>query len=633
MSWLANFRALALSSVLAIAPVLPSVPESPPQVTAESATDALFARLEARPATSTSNLDVESLNAALAGSARLSYGFATQETLTAPMRLTDFRFELLGDKPSTLFTADEVLVWNANTDALIARLNGQQLDTTVRLFDRIEMSGLKFDLTDYTNAVDDAVAAAMPAGETVDIGYDEASMNVGRVIFGGMTLHPWTFEETEGEEEGIAAIRLISALARSFSLEAAAFLDADISQTITESGASGTVVSRYDRQLVEGYDRGDIASMIQTGVTFSGSIPVPDVTAGLDAAEPDAAALPSMRSVELAGRSGYGAWTGLRFASLLEYGERGELPPITARDLWSFGTYTLADTEMSLGGKPMLEIGRLDLAADKFAWFLPERISVTHEDASLNLVEILKWAEEIEPSAPPEEGGEPTVAEMIGILERAGLGKLSGDGAFSLTWDSETGSAKLATNNTSDGLYTEEGRLELRLPTYAQLVPAFGVDGKTPDESALSALFDEQFTFIGGHYSLSDGGLLNALAALTIEVARFSGEDDPMLGNFANSTPEAVRMFASGMVMFGAGAVSQDLPQATAWITSLSQFINTGGTFKIAFAPETALSAADFTGAGAETGMAGSPDLAELVDLFGLSITHVPAAETAAGSP
>ncbi len=633
MSWLANFRALALSSVLAIAPVLPSVPESPPQVTAESATDALFARLEARPATSTSNLDVESLNAALAGSARLSYGFATQETLTAPMRLTDFRFELLGDKPSTLFTADEVLVWNADTEALIARLNGQQLDTTVRLFDRIEMSGLKFDLTDYTNAVDDAVAAAMPAGETVDIGYDEASMNVGRVIFGGMTLHPWTFEETEGEEEGIAAIRLISALARSFSLETAAFLDADISQTLTESGASGTIVSRYDRQLVEGYDRGDIASMIQTGVTFSGSIPVPDVTAGLDAAELDAAPLTSMRSVEMAGRSGYSAWTGLRFASLLEYGERGELPPITARDLWSFGTYTLADTEMSLGGKPIFEIGRLDIAADKFAWFLPERISVTHEDASLNLVEILKWAEEIEPSAPPEEGGEPTVAEMIGILERTGLGKLSGDGAFSLTWDSETGSAKLATNNTSDGLYTEEGRLELRLPTYAQLVPAFGVDGKTPDESALSALFDEQFTFIGGHYSLSDGGLLNALAALTIEVARFSGEDDPMLGNFANSTPEAVRMFASGMVMFGAGAVSQDLPQATAWITSLSQFINTGGTFKIAFAPETALSAADFTGAGAETGMAESPDFAEFVDLFGLSITHTPASETGAGSP
>lgn len=628
MSWLAKFRTLALSSVLAIAPVLPSVPESAPQLTAGSARDALFARLEARPAISTSNLDVESLNAALAGTARLTYAFATQDTPTAPTRLTDFSLELLGGKPSTLFTAKEVLVWNADTDALISRLNGQQLGSKIRLFDRIEMAGVKFDMTHYTNAVDEAVNAAMPTGETVDIGYDDASMNAGRVIFGGMTLHPWTFEENEGEDEGVAAIRLISALARSFSLESAVFLDADISRTITDSGASAAIVSSYDRQLVEGYDRGNIASMVLTGVSFSGSIQVPYV-----AAELDAAALAPMQSAGMAGRSGYSAWTGLRFASLLEYGERGELPPITARDLWSFGTYTLADTEMSLGGKPMLEIGRLDVAADKFAWFLPERISVTHEDASLNLVEILKWAEEIAPSAPPEETGEPTVAEVIGILERTGLGRLSGDGAFSLTWDSETGSAQLASNNTSDGLYTDETRVEVRLPTYAQLAPVFGVDGKTPDQTALSALLDEQSVFIGGHYSLSDSGLLNALAALTIEVARFSGEDDPMLGNFAGSTPQAVRMFASGMVMFGAGAFSQDLPQATGWISSLSQFINTGGTFKIELAPETELTASDFLGAGPETGMTGSPDLSGLVSLLGLSVTHTPASETAAGSP
>ena len=184
--------------MLAIAPVLPSVPEAAPQLTAGSATDALFARLEARPAVSTVKLDVESLNAALAGTAQLTYALAAQDTPTAPTRLTDFRLELLGGKPSTLFTAKEVLVWNADTDALISRLNGRQLDSKIRLFDRIEMASVKFDMTQYTNAVDEAVNAAMPTGETVDIGYDDASMNAGRVIFGGMTLHPWTFEENEG---------------------------------------------------------------------------------------------------------------------------------------------------------------------------------------------------------------------------------------------------------------------------------------------------------------------------------------------------------------------------------------------------------------------------------------------------
>jgi len=628
MSWLASFRALALSSVLAAAPVLPSVPESRPEVTAEAASDALFAQLDIRPESSNSSPDIESLNAALGGGVRLTYASAGQDSPMAPTRLTDFRLELVGENPTTLLSADEVLVWNGDTDALIARINSQQHTSAVRLFDRIEMSGLRFDLTDYTNAVDDAVNAALPEAEAADIGYEDASMNVGRLILGAMTLHPWTFEETEGEEEGLAAIRQISAFARSFSLESMIFLDTDISQTMTGSGASGTIVSSYDRQLVAGYDRGKIASMIQTGVTFSGSIRVP----ALDAAK-DAAAAEPMKPVEITGRSGYSAWTGLNFATLLEYGERGELPPITVRDLWSFGTYTLADTEMSLGGKPMFEIGRIDVSADKFVWFLPERISVKHEDTSLNLVEILKWAEEIEPSAPPEDTGEPTMMQIIGILERTGLGKLSGDGAFSLTWDSETGSALVASKSSSDGLYTDETRLELRLPTYAQLVPAFGKDGKTPDQSALSALLDEQSAFIGGHYSLSDVGLLSALAALTIEIAKFSGEDDPMLGNFAESTPEAVRMFASGMVMFGAGAVSKDLPEATGWITSLSQFINTGGTFRIELAPEAELTASVFTDADARTGMAETPDITELVGLFGLSITHTPAGETGAGSP
>ncbi|MDP3460547.1 MAG: hypothetical protein Q8S09_14860 [Hyphomonas sp.] len=629
MSWLASFRALALSSVLAAAPVLPSVPEPPRQVTADTAADALFAGLEARPAISTSNLDVESLNAALAGAARLSYDLATQDTPTAPTRLTGFRFELLGDTPSTLFTAEEVLVWSANTDALIARMNGQQLGDTVRLFERIELSGVSMDLTDYSNAVDDAVTAALPAGEAAaSLSYEDASMDVGRVILGGLTLHPWTFEETEGEEEGMAALRLLAAFARGFSLDSMVFLDADISQTMTDAGASGTVVSRYDRQLIEGYDRGNLAAMIQTGVTFSGSIPVPALDAELDAA-----ATAPVQSVEMAGRSGYASWTGLSFAPLLEYAERGELPPITARDLWSFGTYTLADTEMSLDGKPVFEIGRLDMSADQFAWFLPERISLTHEDASLNLVEILKWAETLAPATPPQADGEPTVAEIIGILERTGLGKLSGDGTFSLTWNSDTGNALLERQSTTDGLYSEEIRLALRLPAYADLVPVFGVDGKTPDRTAFSALLDEKSAFIGGHYTVSDAGMLNALAALTIEVAKFSGEDDAMLSNFADSTPEAVRMFASGMLMFGSGAVAQEIPQATQWIASLSQFISSGGTFSVALAPEAELTAADFTGVGPDTGMAEAPGPAELIALLGLTVTHTPSGDTAAGAP
>lgn len=631
MSLFARLRVAALSAVLAVSPALPAIADPAPAAPAELSAEALMARLDQRPAQSTSNLDVESLNAALAGKLRLSYDFATQDSLNAPTRLTGLKVELLGDDPMTLFTADELLVWNADTPALLARLSGERLGETVRLFDRLEMSGVKLDLTDYTNAVDDAVTAALPdtpgAAASPDITYDDTSVTMGRMIFNGLTLHPWTYAEVEGQEEGLAAIRLLSAFARSFSLESSVVTDLVMSQSMSEGSATGTMVSTYPAQFMEGYHRGDIARMIQSDSAFEGSIPVPATDAPADGS-----LAPEMVTMAMAGTVDYGAWTDLKFSKLLEYGERGEMPPITERDLWSFGTYTIAGMSFDFGGAPIMEIGRLDISADKFAWFLPERILVKHEDVSFDYSGIMQWAANIDPAMAAEAEDEPSVLEIVGIMDRTGLGKLSGDGTLLLSWDSETGKALIEGNSVSDGLYADDTRFELTLPAYADLIPAFGVDGRSPDNALLRDLFTEKFAFSGGHYSLTDTGLLDAIAKLTIEVAKISGDSDPMLSNFAESTPESVRMFASGMLMFGGGAVSKDVPQATGWINSLSAFITSGGTFTVKLAPERALTAADFL-PDPEAGMTEAPGTGELVDLVGLTMTHTPPAPVAAGTP
>lgn len=631
MSLFVRLRAAALSAVLAVSPGLPVIADPAPAAPAEVSAEALMARLDQRPAQSTTNLDVESLNAALAGTLRLTYAFATQEDLTAPTRLTDLRVELLGDDPMTLFTADELLIWNADTPALVARLSGERLGETVRLFDRLELSGVKLDLTDYTNAVDDAVTSVLPetpeGTPSPDITYEDTSVSMGRMIFNGLTLHPWTHAEVEGQEEGLAAIRLLSAFARSFSLESSAITDMVMSQSMSYGSETGTMVSTYPAQFMEGYNRGDIALTAQSDTTFAGSVPVPatDVPA-------DGSLAPAMTTISMSGKVDYGAWTDLRFSKLLEYGERGELPPITERDLWSFGTYTLDGMTFDFGGRPVIEIGRLDISADKFAWFLPERILVKHEDASFDFSGIMQWAADIDPELTATAEGEPSLLEIIGILDRTGLGKLSGDGTFLLSWDSESGNALIESNSVTDGLYADNMRFDMRLPAYADLIPAFGVDGRTPDNELLGDLFTEKFSFSGGQYSLTDTGLLDTLAKLTIEIAKISGDSDPMLSNFAESTPESVRMFASGMLMFGSGAVSQEIPQATGWINSLSGFITSGGTFTVKLAPERALTAADFA-PDPEAGMVEGPGPGELADLFGMSMTHTPPAPTAVGTP
>jgi hypothetical protein len=445
-------------------------------------------------------------------------------------------------------------------------------------------------------------------------------MTVGRFVFEGLTLHPWTFQPNEDGDSAIEAIRLISALARSVSLDSSVFIDSTISQKMTEAGLDGHVDQTYARQIVKGYDRGNIAAMITTGTTFTAAIPVPD-----DAMAESEEGLPaSYRTIDMSGAYGFSSWSGVEFANLLAWGEKGELPPITERDLINFGTSTVTDMNFDFGGQPIFRAAKIDFAMDKFSWFFPERIVVSHEDAALDLVGFLKFAQSIEPDATPKDG-EPSIEEIIGVLERSGLGTLSGDGTISLTWDSETGATAFEDSGVTDNIFSGVTRLDFVLPGYNDLVTAFKADGYTPDDAAFEELFSSKLAFAGARYSVTDLGGLNALATLVIEVAKLEGNDEPMMGNFAESTPADVRSFASGMLMFGGGAMTSEVPQASAWIASLAKFITDGGTIEFLAAPAKPVTIADLTDMAPDAGMAESPSPEEIIDLLGVTVTHTPA--------
>lgn len=650
MSWFANARVLALSALLATAPVLPSVTETAPvALTLAQQTDSSIAAALERPRTMSAAFDVAAFNALLGEGARLGFKSAGPDAATGAYKLTGVSFDLTGDEPMTLFTADELLLWNADFKAVAARFDGKSLDQTIRVFDRIEMSGVKFDMMDYTQAVEDAMVTAVPDAAASMVDYQDASMEVARVVLSGLTLHPWTFTETEGEESGLAAIRLISAAARSFSLDAAVFLDTTINQTFTDAGASGSLATSYDSQILKGYDRGNIAALLNGETKFVMDIPVPPpgspamdfpvTPAGTPpasdyiakAAEDEAAPPGEPILVRMDGSTGYAGWTDIQLANLLSWGERGELPPITERDLWSFGNYVIEDMQFSLGGQPAFSMARFDLQADSFDWFLPTRISWSHEDLTFDLGGVMKAIEPLAGDQPSAEG-EPSIPEIIAVLERTGLSKFSGDGTFELSWNSETGDALLATTSVTDNLYTDDTRLTMRLPAYADLVPAFGVDGLTPDPQLLSEVLESRYALVGGHYTLSDVGLLNAIASVVIEISKISGTEDPMMAGFAGMTPSDLRSAASGLLMFAGAGAAAELPQALDWVKSLSAFVGSGGSLSIRMAPEKDVTPADFAAIAGE-GMAEEPDMAALVDLVGLTVVHTPPAPVAAGTP
>jgi hypothetical protein len=650
MSWFASARVLALSALLATAPVLPSVTETAPvALTLAQQTDSSIAAALERPRAVSSAFDVAAFNALLGGEARLGFKSAGPDTATGAYRLTGVSFELTGDEPMTLFTADELLIWNTDFNGVAARFDGQSLDETIRVFDRIELSGVKLDMMDYTDAVEDAMVTAVPDAAASMVDYQDGSIEVGRLVLSGLTLHPWTLTETEGEDQGLAAIRLISAAARSFSLDAAVFLDTTINQTFTDAGASGSLATSYESQILKGYDRGNIAALLNGKTKLVMDIPVPppgspamdfpvtpagtppasDYTA--NAAEDEAASPGEPILVRMDGSTGYAGWTDIQLANLLSWGERGELPPITERDLWSFGNYVIEDMQFSLGGQPAFSMARFDLQADSFDWFLPTRISWSHEDLTFDLGGVMKAIEPLAGDQPSAEG-EPSIPEIIAVLERTGLSKFSGDGTFELSWNSETGNALLATTSVTDNLYTDDTRLAMRLPSYADLVPAFGDDGLTPDSEQLNELILSRYALIGGHYTLSDVGLLNAISSAVIEISKISGSEDPMMAGFAGMTPDGLRSTASGLLMFAGAGAAAELPQALDWVKSLSAFVGSGGTFSIRMAPEKEVTPADFAAIAGE-GMAEEPDMAALVDLVGLTVVHIPPAPVAAGTP
>lgn len=277
MAWFKSARAIALSVLLATGCTTSALQDAAPPValTPAEIADQLVASALTRPSAPSSAFDIDGLNGLLGDMARITYETAGADAGSGAYRLTGVQVDLLGETPVTLFTADEALFWNADIEGLAARLRGENLDQTLPLFERIELGGVKADISGYVNAIDSAMTSVIDESAAADTVYESASLEIGRLVLDRMTLHPWTHTEREGEDEGIAAIRLISAFARSFSLDSLLYLDTRTEEVVQTEGITTTMSAAYERSLIQGYDRGDIPVMVSTGMDFAGAIPLP----------------------------------------------------------------------------------------------------------------------------------------------------------------------------------------------------------------------------------------------------------------------------------------------------------------------------------------------------------------------
>jgi hypothetical protein len=116
-------------------------------------------------------------------------------------------------------------------------------------------------------------------------------------------------------------------------------------------------------------------------------------------------------------------------------------------------------------------------------------------------------------------------------------------------------------------------------------LPAFGQEDLTPDTELLSEIFAARYLLAGGHCTLHDAGLFNALAAATIEVSPMNGSDAPVLAGFAGMTPNDLRSPSEDFLMFAAASLAEEPPQASDWVRSLSGSVASWGMSSIRMPP------------------------------------------------
>ena len=587
-------------------------PATPADAVEASATgiEALFASALERPdAQSGAGFDGERLKAYFSEWGTLTYASEGVDPDTGAYRLGDVAFQLTGEDAGLIVTASEILFWNFDLDAIDARLEGQRLDETLRIFDRIEIAGLLFDANDYLGATRDMfpeeVQEAMEYAELEQ----SIKLEAGRMVLGGLTLHPWTYSPAEDASEGARAIGLISAMARNFSMDTVLLLDSVMTQSQTDSTFTSVGTTTYPRSLTYGYDRGDLKGAIQTDATtdLSFKFDDPEMSDGFP-------------GFQMTGRVGKSAMSDLRLGQALEWGEQGVLPPISELTEFSLGTYLMEDTSFALDGSPVFEMAKLEASADQFSWFFPEEINLAYEGVSIDLSQFLTTIENII-DASGEPVDEPTPRQIADMLERSGLATLKADGRLNLSWNRETGKTTGESYNATENFFTEDWRFDIGLPSFAEIVPHFGEDGRSPDGDALSDLLEERFSFAGAHWALTDSGGLDAIAKMVIEVAKANPDGNPMLAGFADAEPEAVRAFGAGSLAVGSGEAGKMVPQASDWLMRLSDFITQGGKIELRMAPPVPVTAETAMG---ESGGMSQPDPAELVALYGVTVTHTP---------
>lgn len=448
--------------------------------------------------------------------------------------------------------------------------------------ERAEFYGVDLEAIDRVKTAEDAgpqspfevVAQKVRFLNVSAEGFDgsEGRFAIGGVEFDGLSIRQGGFK---GDGEGDDGARFFNAV----SLSGLYFQDIEVENLSDDAPLIG--LNAPDIRLV-GLGGGKLDAIIANDLEYNVSQSAQSIAAMSDAMGPQAALVmnsplrnfiaPENQRVFMESFE----WRGIDFSGLLDWGLKGETPPMDAVDLIDLGEITARNLDAFIGERRLSTIEEATVTDANFTWIVPSLIRAETKGVVYDLTAYIPETEE----------------EMVAVLKEYKMDAIKGDGFAQWQWNSNSGAAGLEYTTNTEGFMD----FALGLDLSGLKLKDFEKAQESGDQDLIASLG----AFNDFSLTLKDENALDAIFA--IAALQMGGTADDL----RQSAPAMIRL--SGM------QIAQMSPRLSDYVDAIADFVGRGGTLEISASPEDPVAFSALQGAGM------SPQ--DLPDTLNLTVVH-----------
>lgn len=579
-------------------------------------------------------LDIDLLLTQISDVVSVTYNTVQFDEKAGATRLKDVKISAT-DKPDFGLSIDELALWGVNSEAITARIAGENLKDTASIAKRIEATDLEIfgmetifaPFMNATNSLAENMLEEM--GDDMDTPTPAQLINqydakMAKVILTDLSFHPWVLEMTDipdlfveksspAERETAQSLwhlfQKAAAISHSLTYENLAAYDGHYTMEMSQDGVDMDFAMTMPIIGQKDYMQGDLAYSYYRDVAYDMDMMMPSADG-------------EMTPMKMEGTYGLYSLNDMRLSKVMDHLARGVMPARTDTDFMSLGVFRGEDVVVKMGGQELYKLENLHVDLSQFHWVVPELIEIKMDNLVYNIAGFMDFIgdtlNETEASGAEVE----MMTKSISILERNGLGAPSIDFNMVINWNAESGAAIGTYGFGIDDFMRFKWDAAGELPDYNAMIKILPDDIKDVDEAAVADLFESKTRFRSYGVSLFDEGGLEKSFILATEFAALLPEEEqtPQTAFLRVNTPEQLRLMAGNSVLIAAPQVEKVFAPGVAYLQSLSNFINKGGSIAASVQPIEPMGAAEFE----ELDEVVKNDPAALVDILGLSVIHTP---------